>query len=451
MVFGGSDYTGDASSHIVLGDQTLAPDHAVTVSNSVVSLAPDASFAVVGGSTQHVNVAPTPQSSNKTPVLQVGSQAYTALGLSPTFVVGDQTLTPNGAITVSGTTIRLPSGGSYAIVGSDTQLIAPAATTLAPHASFTFDGQIYAASGPSPTFVIDSQTLTPNGEITVSGITVHLAPGASYAVVGSVTETLALTPAAHASYQQLTFGGNTYTASGPSPAFIIASQSLTPNGAITVSGTPIYLPSGASVAVIGRSTQQLAASPSPNPVKYHEITIGSQTYTANSASNFFIGTHTLTPGGVLTINRTPISYLPGATAVVVGSDTQAVATITGGGTSSTATVKEITIGDGTYTANSALDFIVAGHTLTPGSVVTVNGTKISYGLDATDVVVGSKTESVRLGTVIIGGFGNPSQTATQTGNEAATFTGAAGGLRFMRERWGLWTAAVVVWMLIRGD
>ena len=52
-------------------------------------------------------------------------------------------------------------------------------------------------------------------------------------------------------------------------------------------------------------------------------------------------------------------------------------------------------------------------------MITVDGTQVSYAPEATDVVIGSSTESVNLGTIIMGGFGQPSQTGSEP------FTGAS--------------------------
>ena len=166
----------------------------------------------------------------------------------------------------------------------------------------------------------------------------------------------------------MTFGGKTYSATGSTPEFIIAGQTLTPEGAITVSGTPIRIPSGASVVIVGSSTQLLA------------------TIIATSSANV-------------------------------------------------ATVGEITFGDQTYTADTASQFKIEGQTLTPGGVITVDGTQISYAPEATDVVVGSSTEPVNLGTIIMGGFGQPSQTGSEP------FTGASNSK--IQPRVGYWIGLAV--------
>ena len=484
LTYGGSPVTADVSSHFVLSDQTLVPGSAITISGTVVSLAPDASNAVVGGSYEqltHVDINPTAVQTAGGPFYQIagqtltpggtvtvsgtpihiplgssiaiigssstrvlpaamptaivptatyremkfGDQTYTASGSTPQFIIASQTLTPNGVVTVSGTPIHLQSGASAVVIGSSTQPLAPTIASSPNNAvaaeEITFGGKIYTASGPSPEFVIGGQTLTPNGVITVSGTPIHLQPGASAIVIGSSTQSLAPIVTSNldgdvVTAEEMTFGGKTYTALGSTPEFTIAGQTLTPNGAITVSGTPIRMPSGGSVVIVGGSTQSLATITATNPASMAtiaDITFGGQTYTADSASRFRIGGQTLTPGGVVTVDGTQISYAPGASVVIVGSSTQSLATITATNPASMATIADITFGGQTYTADSASRFRIGGQTLTPGGVVTVDGTQISYAPGATDVVVGSSTEPVNLGTVIMGGFGQPSQTGSE--------------------------------------
>ena len=54
----------------------------------------------------------------------------------------------------------------------------------------------------------------------------------------------------------------------------------------------------------------------------------------------------------------------------------------------------LTLGDSSITANSNSDFIIAGQTLTPGGEITVSGTPIQLGTDASAAVIGSSTEPI---------------------------------------------------------
>lgn len=52
----------------------------------------------------------------------------------------------------------------------------------------------------------------------------------------------------------------------------------------------------------------------------------------------------------------------------------------------------LAVGGPVYTANSLTDSIITGQTLTPGGIVTVNGTPISLAPAATDAAVGTILE-----------------------------------------------------------
>lgn len=494
LTFAGSAYTLDSSSNLVIAGQTLkAGSEAITVSNTPVSLAPGASIAVVGSSSQTLKSGPVRTGA---PLITYGGSTYTAS--SSAFAIDSQKLTPGGQITVSGTPISLASDASLAVIGSSTQSLGYAIITTAPLGQdrvLTFDGSAITAE--SSAFIIAGETLTPGGEVTISGTPISLAPVASIAVIGSSTQQLgnptptnqerlltfasttftadrsiftiadqtlspggvitvsstpiSLDPSATIAVigssteilaspkgtenaQLITFGGSTYTADGASE-FVIAGQTLTPGGVITISNTPISLGSSANIAVIGSSTETLASMKGTEATEL--ITFGGSTYTANAASDFIIAGQTLTPGGVITISGTPISLDPSATFAVIGSSTETLAV------KGTETVEMITFGGSTYTADAASDFIIAGQTLTPGGVITVSGTPISYASSGSDVVVGGTTESVGLATYIINGFG-PAETGVGNGSEPFLGVADATFMPGWLMLWGLFSVGLLL-------
>ena len=166
----------------------------------------------------------------------------------------------------------------------------------------------------------------------------------------------------------LSFDGSSYTADASSD-FIIDGQTLAQGAAITVSGTPISLPSGGAIAVIGSSTQSLgsAAIVTAAPV----LTLDGSTYTAAVSSDFIIDGHTLTPGGVITISNTPISYDGSGNDVVIGTSTESLAAAMN-------TPADILTVDGqVFTANPTA-FSIDGTTISAGGPgVTISGTPVS--------------------------------------------------------------------------
>ena len=326
LSFGGSTYAANGASQFIIAGQTLTPGAQITVSGTPISMAPGSSnVAVVGGSTQSLAII-TPGPSQGPAVLTFGGSTYSANAASQ-FVIAGQTLTPGGAITISGTPISLPPTGAasaFAVVGTSTQTLGHAAAAAQSPALLTFDGSTYTANSASQ-FVIAGKTLTPGGQITVFGMPVSEDSGGSFAVVGGKTQSL-ITPGATQAPALLTFGGQTYTANSASD-FIINGQTLTPGGQITISGTPISeAPSGSGLVAIGSSTQVLGHAPA-GVTNAAVMTFGGQTFTADSASDFVIDGQTLTPGGMITVSGTPISEAAGATDVVIGTSTEALSTV----------------------------------------------------------------------------------------------------------------------------
>ena len=79
LTFAGSTYTADAKSRIVIAGQTVVPGGpAVTVSDTAISIAPDASVAVVGGSTQSLLHPTVPTPHPRPAALTFAGSIYTA-------------------------------------------------------------------------------------------------------------------------------------------------------------------------------------------------------------------------------------------------------------------------------------------------------------------------------------------------------------------------------------
>ena len=127
----------------------------------------------------------------------------------------------------------------------------------------------------------------------------------------------------------------TFTADSSSQ-FVIDGQTLTPNGVITVSGTPISLGPDGSTVVIAGSTEALGSNPTTTSGPQLVLTLGDSSITANSNSQFVIGGQTLTPGGTITVSGTPIQLGSDASSAVVGTSTEAIVFLPPGPTPSSA-------------------------------------------------------------------------------------------------------------------
>ncbi|KAL8651693.1 MAG: hypothetical protein Q9226_004594 [Calogaya cf. arnoldii] len=120
ITFGGQTLRANAASDYVLGGQTLKPGHAITVSGSVISLAPGASGVVIDGSKQ----ALTPQLMSLTtrlPALTIGASTIIA-NAKGMYVLSGQTIHLGAhAVTIDGSMISLAPNDSFLVVGISTQ------------------------------------------------------------------------------------------------------------------------------------------------------------------------------------------------------------------------------------------------------------------------------------------------------------------------------------------
>ena len=367
------------------GDEDIKPTPGPTpIISYSISIAPSASAVIVNGVT---SVLPTEGSSE--PVLAgplpitVGSQPVTQNAASQ-YVVDGQTLTPGAPpINLQGTEVSLAPSASAIVIAGSTIVLSSAgapAFTVGVETFTADDASQYAAGG---------QTLTPGGPaVTISGTRLSLAPGGTQVVVGSSTigiiptftpPSLPLLP--------LTLGSQTYTADS-NYHYTIASQTLTPGGpAVTISGTRVSLAPGGTEAVVGGSTIELTPTFTPSsPVPI--LTLGSQTYTAESNSAYIIDGQILIPGGsAITVSGTRLSLAPSATQFIIGSS----AIILSPGI----TPPPITFDSQTFTANALSSYIIDSQTLIPGGpAITISGTRLSLAADGLNAIVGTSTSTL---------------------------------------------------------
>lgn len=185
---GNSTYTPDQGSIYHIDSQTLTPDGAITVGGTTVSLAESATAAVVNGVSE-TPLAPSTTSVQKTtlaPALTFGGSTYSA-EYAISYMIAEKVLSPGGEVVESGTTISLGTADQYIVVNGQTStLAAPPPSTL------TVGSQVYAAVSGTPRLIysIDSQTLTPGGDIVVNGTTLSLASLVAALVARTSTEVL---------------------------------------------------------------------------------------------------------------------------------------------------------------------------------------------------------------------------------------------------------------------
>jgi hypothetical protein len=181
-------------------------------------------------------------------------------------------------------------------------------------------------------------------------------------------------------------GGTTFTGNSHTHFVLGPGETLVPGGVAHIHGHSVSLASGATAIIVDGHTQTAAqAIITPAP-----IIVGGTAFSPNSGTTYHIGGQALTPGGVITVDGTTISLLPGATAVVVNGVTQ----VLGNGPNPTAP-PVLTIGGNTFTAiNHAGTFVIDGKTLVPGGVIIVDGTTVSLASPATAVVINGVTQNL---------------------------------------------------------
>ena len=419
----GSTYQADEASHFVVDGQTITPGGVITAYGTPIAIDSDASTAVIGSSTQLLSkTVVTPK-----PLLTFAGTTYTADDTN-NFVIAGETLTRGGILKVDGTRLSLDQSGTGIVIGASTSLLtSPGVNTAAAAPALTFGGSTYTA-GPSSNFVLNGQTLTKGGIITLDGTKIAYNEAGTNVVIGTSTYPLAFPGITAVTKPVLTFDGSTYTLDSLSN-FALDGQTLAKGGSITVHGTQLSYDEAGTAVVIGSSTQLLSPATitaAAEPI----LTFDGSTYIADSSSNFFINGQILSKGNMITVDGTQLSYDQAGTDVVIGTSTQILST------TSVAAAEEpaITFDGSTYLANSASDFIIDGQTLTRGGVITVQGTPISYAAGGTDVVVGTSTEAVGLKGGVMSGFGVSSSTpglAVQFTGEAPRLCSATWATRFI--------------------
>lgn len=210
----------------------------------------------------------------------------------------------------------------------------------------------------------------------------------------------------------ITLGSSTLIADSATN-FVIGSQNLAPGSSpIVVSGTTYSLLPSASALVANGKTLPLAIPQSQlglggiihqafgnskvdrvensgyKPTKV--IKIGSQTITANPASQYVVQGQTLAAGAApITVGANTYSLASSGSALVINGVTSAITAAPESTPPLTLTAK---IGNQVITANSQSEFSIGGKILSPGgSPVTVSGTTYSLAPQASAIVLNGKT------------------------------------------------------------
>ncbi|KAL8710604.1 MAG: hypothetical protein Q9220_004828 [cf. Caloplaca sp. 1 TL-2023] len=413
ITVGGTTITPNSASQFVVGSQTLVPGGAaITHSGTMISLAPLASAAVVGGQTQDL----TPPSVTPAPSITVGGQVVTANSASQ-FQFGGQTLKPGAApVVINGQTVSLAPSGSAVVINGQTQnIVQPMATPLP---VITVGGAKITGDSTGQ-YIISGETLAPGkSPITVDGQVLSIASSGNAVVFGPSTQAFATPPLVISTVLPALTVGSSIITPDASSNYVISGQTIHPGGsAITVDGTIISLAPSATALIVGGSTQALAPSSVFATVEAPLITLGSQVLHANEASEYVIGGQTLAPGHAITVSGTVISLAPGASDVVIGGSTIILASQT---MSLSTGLPVLTIGSTTVTANAEGQYVISGQTIRPGAhAVTIDGQLVSLAANDSFLAVGTSTEILH-NVTRVGGTVSLSGTASSTAMASLT-------------------------------
>ena len=326
LIVGGQTAYQAPGGGLIVGTSTIAPGSQATISGQLFSLfsLDGSSNVAVDGSTyslppnQNAYIMQAVQPTSTAPITLSNGLVVTPAASAATPGAYPALNLPNGAIISAGGPAAVVSGTTYSVLPSNQGLLVNGASTLAPpslpsapQSIFSVAGQTFTAA--STGFSIAGTTLTPGGSaIIISGTPVSLAPGGTLAI-GSFT--LALP-----SQTIFTVGGQTFTAEPT--GFAIASTSISPGQAVTISGTIISLgPSGA--LVVGSNTIILPTQ--------SVFTVDAQTFTAKP-TGFVLEGATVAPGAPgVTISGVDISL---GTNSVLHIGSQTLATLGAAATSS---------------------------------------------------------------------------------------------------------------------
>lgn len=127
--------------------------------------------------------------------------------------------------------------------------------------------------------------------------------------------------------------------------------------------------------------------------------VGTNPIVIGPSSEVVVGSQTLQPGGpaINVGDGTPVSLAPSATAIVLGGQTSLLPQVL-----QPPAPPVLTVGSSTLVPNAATQFFVApGQTLTPGGVVTVDGTVVRLAPSASFVVIGGSTQVLPTGAVLL--------------------------------------------------
>ena len=292
VTFGGHSITAKllgGTTVFVLGDKTLVPGSAVTVYGTTFSLPSGfhGSSIVINGETQRLSAGLPALTINNLPITATVTDGTTEFIIAP-----DQTLTPGGVLTVSGTTYSLPTAGqgSTVVINGATSRLNPSHLPILSLSSEEVTATV--ARGTTAFIFGPDQTLTPGDVVTVSGTTFSLPASASGSVVVINGVTSTLDPESGViSTPPIVVDGKTITATtrdGTTEYVLNSATTLLPGGQLIVDGTTYSLAPGGTALIVNGKTSIISSTPTSNSASTTSSreTTSSVTTSERSAGDF---------------------------------------------------------------------------------------------------------------------------------------------------------------------
>lgn len=326
--------------------------------------------------TASAGVSPTEPTVPSVVVVTANDLTLTASAVSSGYVIAGQTIVPGSdAVTVSGTTISVPSSGNNIVVNQATHTYGTVRSAEASNVILLGSEPIAYTplTGANGGIVVAGQTVAVGSTITISGHTIAL-PAASSVVVDATTSPLLLPSAAQAT-SLLTAGSDTlpYSVASGTSGIVVAGQTLAPGSTITAAGHTIaLLPSGSSIVIDG-TTAALPVQTTPS-ASSGILTIGSETLSylnLPSSGGIVIAGQTLTPGSTIIASGHTIALLTtGSNIIIDGTSTSLPRQSPSPTSPSILTIDSETLSYSSLPSSAGL--VIEGQTLTPGATITVS-------------------------------------------------------------------------------
>ena len=430
----GSTIVANSASQFVVGTQTLsAGGSAIVLSGTTLSVATSGTALVVNGQTTAI-AAPSDNGGSSSGAITAGGQTLSFTASDGAVVVGSQTLTPGAVAAVSGQRLSVASNGVVVANGSPVATVAGIAHGGSNSGTITAGGQTLSYAASNGAIFVGSQTLTPGSVATIAGQQVSLGSNGVLDVNGSPVATAPAAgttpaPAVGSSSGVLIAGGQTLSYSQLSNGgLVIGSTTLSPGSAATIDGQVVSVNPEGVVDVNGSPAATGPTGGSPSGV----LTVGGQTvsYTELSQGNLVVGSSTLTPGSLVTINGQVVSLAPDGVVDINGSPVITLPVPINAGAVPSAGL--LTLGSQTVSYHFSGSALVVGmQTLLPGHTIIVDGDTLTLGPQPSEIEIisGSRTIStigrsasatITAASGVQGSNGaSPSPTNTQHGSAAS--------------------------------